>query len=611
MKKYSIKITSIFLAVEVLIFIFAYIFYKEISNSENFFLVFLAALVILETVLVISLYFLIKKRNDDIEISKGRFLHSKPYLIKVNQEGKIKGFNNTCKNNIKNFNNIKSITDFILEEELNLSELYLQKPFIATVEGKKDKIKLRFVPLKASGGYLLLGEDITSGEGNAEYYRKLALDNLVTGLPNKNFLTKRLENLFGDKEALTRKNSLLEINIQDFKKINRLFGVKFGDECLKKLGKVLERSLSGFNSQVFHIHGDDFIILLLDLQDYQQVITWTERISKFLEKAIDVAGTLIILDIKVGIFHLDSEIYPNLNQTSAIENVSLALKKAKGSRRTRYIVYDMGLGQHFTREQAMENDLLQAVKNNELIMYYQPQVYNNRRKVYGLEALIRWNNPKYFHESPVHFIRMAEENNLIVDVGHFVIDETFRFAKEIEPFNVRISINISPVQLLHAGFVNEISNAFRKYRLDKNSISLEITETFLMESYDLIIDKLINLKNLGISIHLDNFGSGYSSLAYLKELPIDSISLGQEFIKEINKDRNVRTIVSKLIDLARSLELQVIAEGVEDEKQSRFLSESGCRIIQGYLISKALPKNEAMKFITDYDLKLPNFDDLR
>ncbi len=606
MKKYALKTTSLFIFVQIIIFIGTYIIYTKMENSPL--LVFMIFLVAMEIGLVLLLYYLFNKKNNDIEISKSKYLGAKPYMIEVNRFGKIKSYNETCKRNLKNIGKLKGVHDFISGEVI-FEDLQLQKPFIAGFEDGKKKI--RFQPLKTSGGYLLVGEDVTDSAESAEYYRKLAMGNLVTGLPNKNFLMKRLENLFSDKEDLEKKNSLVELNLQDFKRINRLFGVKFGDECLLKMTEILKRSLQGFKAEIFHLHADDFIILFMDLANYQQVISWADRILKFLEKAISVAGTLIIFETKMGIFHLESDIYPNLNHAAAIENVALALKKAKESRRTNYIVYDMGLGQHFTRLQAMENDLLHALQNNELTMYYQPQVFNNRRKVYGLEALIRWKNPKYFHESPIHFIRLAEENNLIVDLGRFVINETFRFAKELEPYNVRISINVSPVQLLQPGFVKDIENAFLKYNLKEKAISLEITETFLMESYDLIIDKLVNLKKLGISIHLDNFGSEYSSLAYLKDLPVDSISIGHAFVKDIQTDRTTRAIVSKLISLAESLELEVIAEGVEEEKQNRFLMENGCRIVQGFLISKPLPKNDAMKFITDYDYKLPILEDLR
>lgn len=606
MRKYTIKISLLIFIVQAAILAGAYFLLK--GNTEEYLPAFIAALVLFEIIFVVLIYLLIRKKYLDIEMTREKFMEAKAYLVRVGSDGKIKGWNHAAEQDIKNIGDFKHIHDFLLEEGTDFETLP-EQPFVASFAGRKGELKLRFRPLRSRGGYVLVGEDVTEQAGIAEYYRKLAMDNSVTGLPNKNFLMKRLENLFRDRELLHKKNSLLEINIQGFKRINRLYGVKFGDECLLKMAEILKKSLRGFKHELFHLHADDFLVLLLDLGNHQQAADWADRLIKRFERALPVAGNLVMLDLKIGIFHMEADIYPNLNPANAIENVSLALKKAKGSRRVDYVVYDMGLGQHFTRMQAMENDLLHALANNELTMHYQPQVYNNRRRVYGFEALIRWNNPKYFHESPIHFIRLAEENNLIVDLGRFVVEETFRFAKEIEPYNVKVSINVSPVQILHAGFVNEIENAYRKYNLKPSSVCIEITDTSLLESFDLIIEKLSHLKRLGISIRLDNFGSENSSLAHLRFLPLDGISIGQAYIRDINTDAAARAIVTNLIALAESLKLEVIAEGVENEKQIRFLLENGCRIVQGYLISKPLPRQEAMKFITGF--RLPGLGELR
>lgn len=609
MKKFSVKTSLLLLIIQAAAFAGAYFFYSR-RLSDDYLPFFLIGIVLLEIAAIFLIYSLIKKKNIEIESSRSKFLREKAYLARVSAGGKIKEWNLAAKNDLRNLENLQDVRDFDFAEGTDLEALFDQ-PFIALFEGKKGKLRIRFRALRAPGGYLLVGEDVTETAETVEYYRKLAMDNAVTGLPNKNFLVKRLESLFQDRELLQKKNTLLEIDIQDFKRINRLYGVKFGDEVLLRVAEILEKSLKSFRHEIYHLHADDFLVLFLDLESYQQAVDWVERLIKFLEKALSVAGNLVLLDVKIGIFHIESAIYPNLNPAAALENVSLALKKAKGSRRVDYIVYDMGLGQHFTRLQAMESDLMQALKNNELVMYYQPQVYNNRRRVYGFEALVRWNNPKYFLESPLQFIRLAEENNLIVDLGRFVIDETFRFAKEIEPYNVKVSLNISPVQVLHAGFVNEIETAFRKYNLQANSICIEISDTSLLGAYDLIIEKLSNLKKLGLSIRLDNFGSESTSLANLRDLPVDGFSIGHAYIRDINTDAEARAIVANLIKLADDLNLEVVAEGVENDRQNRFLSESGCRIVQGYLISKPLPRKEAMKFLTDYDFRLSGLDELR
>lgn len=204
MKKYALKTTSLFIFVQIIIFIGTYIIYTKMENSPL--LVFMIFLVAMEIGLVLLLYYLFNKKNNDIEISKSKYLGAKPYMIEVNRFGKIKSYNETCKRNLKNIGKLKGVYDFISGEVI-FEDLQLQKPFIAGFEDGKKKI--RFQPLKTSGGYLLVGEDVTDSAESAEYYRKLAMGNLVTGLPNKNFLMKRLENLFSDKEDLEKRTPWL------------------------------------------------------------------------------------------------------------------------------------------------------------------------------------------------------------------------------------------------------------------------------------------------------------------------------------------------------------------------------------------------------------------
>ena len=606
MKKKTTRISIIFILLLVVLIGLGYFVYQKISEEVfPYILPVYLGFVILSFV-VFSVFLARSLREaQSFDLSKQAFINSKTYLVEINKQGKIQKTNNVFNSGIKDSAYLKTIADFNLLEEQDIMKLVSgQKPFFAIFEGQKEPVYIRFFPIVVSKGYYLIGENITTKEGGVEFYKKLAFENSITGLPNKNELNIKMDELFTDKEALSQKNSLVAINITQFKRINRLFGMKVGDATLKKIGRTIQRTLSEYQAYLFNPHLDNYLVLFRNLDNYQEVVSWSERLFRILERPIAVQGNLFTVEIKMGIFHLENEIYPNLNPYTSITNAELALKKAKGSRRLKAVVFDMGLGQLFTRDQAMENDLVTALENNEMTMYYQPQVYNNHNRVYGFEALLRWNNPKYMHESPIHFIRLAEENNMIYELGRFVIDETFKFAKEIEPYDVRVSLNISPVQILQSGFVNEISNAFKKYQLKKNVIIIEITETFLMESYDLIIDKLLSLKDLGISIHLDNFGSGYSSLLYLKSLPIDGISIHHEFIKNINSDRYARAIVTQLISLAQSLDLEVIAEGVENQKQSKFLADKGCRIIQGYMVSKAITRSQAMKFITDYNTNM-------
>ena len=279
-------------------------------------------------------------------------------------------------------------------------------------------------------------------------------------------------------------------------------------------------------------------------------------------------------------------------------NVEETLLRAKASRLVSYLFYSSDFSRLISRDQMMEEDLKVAITNHEFMMYYQPQYNTAINKIVGLEALIRWNNPKYISENVEHFIKLAEKNGMIVEIGEFIIDETFKFAKKIEDKNIHISMNVSPVQLLQSGFVSELIEKFDFYKLKPGSISLEITETFLMENTELVLDKLKLLQGKGFHIHLDDFGVGYSSMLYLKNLPVNAIKIDKEFIKYLLIDRFSKVIVSKIAQIATQLDLEIIAEGVEDVNQALYLSKNNCDIIQGFLISQAVSEEKTLELIS-------------
>jgi EAL domain-containing protein (putative c-di-GMP-specific phosphodiesterase class I) len=206
---------------------------------------------------------------------------------------------------------------------------------------------------------------------------------------------------------------------------------------------------------------------------------------------------------------------------------------------------------------------------------------------------------------------MAEKNNMIIDIGRIALHETFQIAKELEKYVVHISVNISPVQMLQAGFVNEVIAIFEQYELKKGSISLEITETFLIGSFDLVITKLKILQKYGFGIYLDDFGTGYSSLQYLRDLPINTIKIDRAFVINLETDAHSRAIVNMISNLAKNIGLMVVAEGIETDKQNQIAFKSGCNLIQGYLISPPVFKNDAIKLINDYNINRTKTVDLQ
>lgn len=582
---------------------------KDVLGSMSYLMmsliIILALVAFFFAVALFSIYHLLRTKNSDVEAARLIYYYSKPYIIRVSGSGKIRYLNKTCKTNIQSYRDFQTLSDFKAETDSGtlLSYLRKQHPFTASFISITDKeIYIRFIPLRSGFGYYLLGEDITDRETDYLMNRNMALYTKTTKLPNKNFLLGKLKELFSNTESLGLLNSLVAFDIISFKNINNLFGMKIGDETLIKLATIISDSLVGKKATLFNTEGDNFVVLFERISSFDEVKKWVETILDILNKPVEIQKNLLILDVKMGIFNIESDLYNNLTPNMAYDHVMMALKRAKNSRTAKYITYDLGLGQYITREQIMETDLVKAIQENEFVMYLQPQFDNIEGRIVGFESLIRWNNPKYLLESPAHFIELAEQNNLIIEIGKFVILDTFRMAKELEQYNIHISINISPVQLLQAGFVSEIVEVYDRFKLKPHAISIEITETFLMTNFDSVIEKLKLLKNHGFNIHLDDFGTGYSSMLYLKDLPIDTIKIDKEFVRHLNTDKFSRAIVSKVISMAKSLDLDVIAEGVEDDKQNQFLLKSGCNVIQGHLISPAVPQSVAVKLIHEYNI---------
>ena len=556
---------------------------------------------------LIALFKILETKMHDIENARMTHFYAKPYLIKINRNGKIKSYNQSFKKLLGDYDIYDQVQDFEVKKEFDLEAIEdtirRQRAFTAIFElGLQRLVYIRFIPIKTTGGFLLVGDDITSIEGRFDEYRNMALYNKVTHLPNMNSLKADLQSFFMNIEEVQQNNALVAFDVVSFSKINLLLGEKSGDRFLIIVSELVDESLEGYPATLYNTVADSFVIFFRNIENYTWVTRWINKILTIFEKPITIDKNFINIEVKMGMFNIESDRYEILNADVALDNMSLALNHAKESSQHKYFLYDVTLSLIASREQRMETDLANAIKNQEFYMVLQPQYHNLEEKIVGFEALIRWNNPKYASESPLKFIQMAEKNNMIVDIGRIALHETFQIAKELEPYNIHISLNISPVQLLQAGFVNEIISVFEQYELKKHSISLEITETFLIGSFDMVINKLKLLQNYGFDIHLDDFGSGYSSLQYLKDLPINTIKIDRAFVINIETDAHSRAIVNMIASLAKNIGLAVVTEGIETEKQNQLVFKAGCNIIQGYLVSPAVVKSEAIKLLKEFNI---------
>ena len=556
------------------------------------------------------------KKEYEFSLSRVNRVFLKPYSLLVNKKGDILSYNKSFKYNIYDYDKYQNVFDLELFTETKEDILTLIKKQISfTIILKsinKTNEYIYFIPMKLGFKYCLLGENKTEEILESLTNKQIALYNAVTNLPNRFVLIKRLNELSSTEELYITNNSLIAIDIADFSKINKIFGYTAADKILCMLRDNISHTLSNYDFELFNIRTSLFIVLLKNVQNYNDVIAWSKQCLQMLQEPVDIQGNYMIsIDVRMGIYNIEASKLDVVDSNQIYGYAIAALERAKNSRLTKCAIYSNELGKMFSRDQIMEEDLKQAIINREFVMFYQAQYNTKLKKVIGFEALVRWNNPKYRLESVEHFINLAEKNGMIVDIGRIIIEETFKFAKSISKRGVHISMNVSPVQLLQSGFVNELIEKMNQYELEKGSIAIEITETFLMENSDSIIAKLKLLRENGFHIHLDDFGIGYSSMLYLKDLPIDAIKIDKQFVREMVADKFARIIVTKVVQIATSLDLDIISEGVETDKQSDMLSKMGCNIIQGYLISKPVSSDDAFKLIkkSNKDLDESNYDE--
>lgn len=551
-----------------------------------------------------AVYRMLQSKTEDIEAARLIHYYVKPYILKVNGKGKIFFHNASFKRVIKNYKKYKSVTDIQLRDGGTeaIEKVKKQEPFVAIFSVPSGDIYIRFIPVRYALTYALIGDDITKLEETYKYHREIAFYNNITNEPNMNYMKADVKSLVEDPKRFKHRNALVIFGIFKYGDITKVIGEKLSGEVLVYVAKTVKETLKDYQASLYHISFDRFGILFQNLNSYDDINTWADKLAEAFEKPIDVDKNKFVLQFRIGQFNIDSDAYVSIHEDQVYDNTILSLNRAAAYHSNKPVVYDVTFGQSLSRRQIIETDMMAGIEQHEFVMYLQPQYHIESERVVGFEALVRWDNPKYKLDSPSEFIEIAENNNMIIDIGRIVMNETFKLAKELESYDIKISMNVSPVQILQAGFVTELVNAFEQYGLKEHSISIEITETFLMTSFDIIIEKLKLLQSKGFDIHLDDFGTGYSSLLYLKELPINAIKIDKEFVKHSTADKHSRAIINMIISLAKNLDLEIIAEGVEDDKQFKFLQKSGADIIQGFYLGKAMKYEDAIALLKAYNI---------
>ncbi len=428
----------------------------------------------------------------------------------------------------------------------------------------------------------------------------------LTGLRNRLYFIDKLESCLSSSETRTSSFAVLFLDLDRFKVVNDSLGHDAGDRLLMEVGVRLQSSLRGSDivtrvsdpSIVARFGGDEFAILLFDVRNAQSVVAVAERILRELDPPVYIETHPVFVTVSIGIALGDSGKTPE----DLLRNADAAMYQAKTKGKARFEIFNEGIRDRAVARMELETDLRKALDGSQFVIFYQPEVSLQTGRIVGYEALIRWNHPERGLLPPSEFIPIAEETGLIVPIGRWVLREACRqmaqwhHSLQIE-LRPSVSVNMSLKQLADPAFVHDVADALDETGLNPPSLRLELTESSIMENSQLSLSVLRRLKKLGVGLELDDFGTGYSSLSYLHQLPFDALKIDRSFVGGIPDREGSGHMVETILGMARSLKLDVVAEGVETKEQRDQLIALGCPFAQGYYFSKPVDKESTSRVL--------------
>ena len=436
--------------------------------------------------------------------------------------------------------------------------------------------------------------DITAHRHAEARIHYLAHHDMLTGLPNRAYLTERLATIL----ALARRHgtlvAIMFIDLDNFKTVNDSFGHHMGDALLKEVAARIKEVLREAD-MVSRLGGDEFLAILADLAAPEDAAKIADKLLQTISAPIALQGQQLCANASIGIslFPRDGD-----NADDLIRRADAAMYSAKDHGRRHSRFYTPGLSDEGAEMLAQESRLRQAVQRGEFVLFYQPQLNVGDLRLTGIEALVRWRHPERGLTDPSEFIEFAETHGLIDEIGQYVLREACRQNKAWQAAGfaaLPISVNVSAVQFRRGELVADVKRVLEETGLEGRYLELELTESLLMDK-EVVGEALAGLRALGVKITIDDFGTGYSSLGYLKRYPIDKLKIDRSFIDDLGTDADDRAIASAIINLAKTLKLTALAEGVERQEQLDFLRVHGCDEFQGYLAGNPVPAEEFTAF---------------
>jgi len=451
--------------------------------------------------------------------------------------------------------------------------------------------------LEPSVGAIVLNyRDVTQRKATEKQLEYQAYYDALTGLPNRLLFRDRVVNAIAQAQRNRRGVAVMYLDLDHFKLVNDSLGHSLGDALLSEVAARLQSCVRASDT-ISRLGGDEFTILLIDTSSSEAIAGVARKILQSLAHPLRVGGHELFVTASIGI-----SVFPGDGDEveTLLKSADSAMYRAKELGRNQAQMFTTSMNERYGRRLALEQSLHHALERDELLVHYQPIFDRNRKKVASLEALVRWNHPTRGLVQPADFIGLAEETGLIVPIGEWMLRSVCRDLRAwraggLPP--VRIGVNIAAPQFQQLSFALVVGSILREYACDPGMLELEITETVAVQNIEITMNAMRDLKELGIRIAIDDFGTGQSSLVYLKRFPIDTVKIDRAFVRDVTTDESAAAIVSYVINLAHTLRLDVVAEGVETEEQWSFLKLNACDHMQGFLFSHPLPASEAEAFM--------------
>lgn len=440
--------------------------------------------------------------------------------------------------------------------------------------------------------------DITERKEAEQVINFQAYHDLLTHLPNRALLKDRLSLAISHAQRNKRKLAVMFLDLDRFKLVNDTLGHTMGDRLLKAVSNRLQGCLRSGDT-LSRFGGDEFTLLLPEVRTRDDVVVIASKILDRLATPFVIDGHELFVGASIGV-----AMYPEAGDSveSLIQNADIAMYHIKGRGKNGYQFFSEEMNQRFSTRLSLERELRNALVQAEFQVHYQPQVDLQSGEVVGLEALVRWRHPERGLIQPGEFMSVAEETGLITQIDEYVqqraFDDVAGWQNEGYP-KLGLSVNLSALQLEQDGFLERFTASLKNSGLPPESLKLEITESILMRDMDLIVPKLTTLREEGIDIAIDDFGTGYSSLSYLQQFPVSTLKIDRSFVNDIRAEQTDASIINAIVAMAQGLRLGLIAEGVENKTQLRYLRARGCRCVQGFIFSGAVPAHEVAALLRD------------